>query len=700
MRKLLFLLSGLIISTMLFSQHNYYWQNPLPQGANLLGVSFINPLTGWMAGDAGVILHTIDGGITWETQNSGIDNHEIYFRDENNGWVVGSGAIRHTTDGGQTWTAQNCPTFLDLYSISFINADTGWIFGSYQTVLRTFNGGQHWDLLCSGTPSSYWYNEGVFLSYNDGWAAGGNILGSSYGRICHSTDGGLTWQEVIRTSKNLNSISFPDQDTGYACGDNGLFLKTVNGGVSWDSAMITPYFSSILYMSFSNPHMGFALTEPNGLYNLMRTVDGGVNWTTYNLGSYYTNNQKIACTGDSTAYLAGYDGTMFKTSNFDDWQELCQGTHENLNDICFTDHMHAWSTGSNLIPSVIHTINGGQNWEVVPIPFNNPFMYSVICFYNDAEGIVGGDGGPIIKTNDGGNHWDTISRPQTSFLSKAGYFDRMHIAIVAWGGKILNSSDGGNSWVSFSSAKLTNFEDLCIIDSIHAYAVGDNVPQVVFTEDAGVTWTEVTTGTSEEFHSVFFLNSQEGWIGCNNGDVLHTTNAGQTWDTHSIQNANNILTIHFFDPMNGEAMNVRTRFFTYDGGVTWSSEDLPYNRIFNTAYYQDAHIAWFVGMGGTILLSSDFATAVTEKKKSDPSLLIYPNPANDQINLRADLHTITFPVVFTISDLFGREVKRINILSSLGLTNINNDLKDGVYIGSLKPTIGNDLKSKFIVLRK
>jgi photosystem II stability/assembly factor-like uncharacterized protein len=700
MRKTVFLLSGLIISTLLFSQHNYYWQNPLPQGANLLGVYFINPLTGWMAGDAGVVLHTIDGGNTWEFQNSGINNHEIYFRDENNGWVVGSGAIRHTTDGGQTWTAQNCPTLADLYSISFINADTGWIFGSYQTVLRTYNGGQHWDLLCSGSPTSYSYNQGVFLSYTNGWAAGRDFLGFSYGRICHSTDGGLTWQEDVTTSKNLNSLSFPDQDTGYVCGDNGLFLKTMNGGVSWDSATITPYASSLQYMCFSNPHTGFALTEPNGLYNLIRTLDGGLTWTTYNLGSYFTDNQKIACTGDSTAYIAGYNGSMFKTVNFNDWQELCQGSQENLTDICFPDAMQGWSTGPNLGSSLLHTVNGGQTWEIVPISFNSPFIYRVVSFYNDAEGIVGGDGGPIIKTSDGGNHWDTISIPPCSVLTKAGYFDRLHPVIAGWGGKILYSSDGGNNWDAYSSAKPTNFEGLCIIDPIHAYAVGDNVPQVVFTADAGATWNEVTTGTSEEFHSVFFLNSQEGWIGCNNGDVIHTTNAGQTWDTHSIQNANNILAIHFFDPMNGEAMNTNSRFFTYDGGVTWSSEDFPYNRTIATAYYQDPHIAWFVGGGGTILLSSDFATPVTEKKKTEAFLRIYPDPANDQINLRTDLQSITFPAVFTISDLMGRVVKRIDIPTPSGLNNVDNDLKDGVYIGSLRPSTGNDLKSKFMVLRK
>ena len=41
------------------------WQLPLPTGATLRAVAALSPLSGWAVGDAGTVLQTNDGGITW-----------------------------------------------------------------------------------------------------------------------------------------------------------------------------------------------------------------------------------------------------------------------------------------------------------------------------------------------------------------------------------------------------------------------------------------------------------------------------------------------------------------------------------------------------------------------------------------------------------------------------------------------------------
>ena len=47
------------------------WQNPLPQGNNLRGVSVVNANTGTLVGDYGTIVRTTDGGNNWTIQSSG-----------------------------------------------------------------------------------------------------------------------------------------------------------------------------------------------------------------------------------------------------------------------------------------------------------------------------------------------------------------------------------------------------------------------------------------------------------------------------------------------------------------------------------------------------------------------------------------------------------------------------------------------------
>lgn len=683
MKRTFLLVSGLILSTLIFCQNKYYWQNPRPEGANLQGVFFINPFTGWMVGDGGTILHTSDGGSSWVTQNSGVTKtlREAFFIDENIGWVVGNvNTILHTADGGLSWDQQYAPNYPDLYSVSFINADTGWAFGSYKTILGTTDGGQNWQLLSQGSSNDYFtYYEGVFLNSTDGWVVGGNFMGNPGGKIMHSNDGGITWQEVYSTNVSLNSISFPDPDTGYVCGNNGRILKTTNGGQSW--SVITTGLMQIdnLHVSFTDPEKGFLLLQGNGLYNVIRTSDGGMNWNTFEIGPPMQGFNKVFCTGESSAFFTGDNGLMMRTTDFgQNFEELCQGTHTTLNDICFTDFNNGWAAGCGYPSVVVHTVNSGQMWEEVSIPsFLYFFIIRGLRFYNDSEGIVVGDHGTIAKTSNAGVTWDTIPSQTTNILWRAGYFDRLHPVVIGWGGVVLTSSDSGNTWEKFQSTKNTTLTGLCILDSLHAYAVGYNVPQILYTGDRGGTWNEILTGTADGFYSVSFINQQEGWVGCGNGVVLHTADAGQTWNRHTITGGGSLIAIHFFNSMSGEAADMYTRYSTSNGGISWNAEGIPYNRMLTAAWYYDQHTAWFSGYGGTILLSSDSVTAVPEYKKQPQRLLLYPNPANKNI-------TIEIPGMksggrISLMNLWGHELINDRFTGSGTVLDISG-LPSGIYI--------------------
>ena len=81
----------------------WFWQNPLPQGNMLQGVSFTEASTGTAVGVFGTILRTTDGGSTWTAQDSGTTNRllGVSFTDASTGTAVGSGGtILRTTDGG------------------------------------------------------------------------------------------------------------------------------------------------------------------------------------------------------------------------------------------------------------------------------------------------------------------------------------------------------------------------------------------------------------------------------------------------------------------------------------------------------------------------------------------------------------------------------------------------------------------------
>ncbi len=91
------------------SRAQWRWQNPLPQGNNLRGVSLVTANTGTLVGDYGTIVRTTDGGNSWTIQSSGTTQTlwGVSFTDANNGSAVGeNGTIPRTTNGGANWLPQ------------------------------------------------------------------------------------------------------------------------------------------------------------------------------------------------------------------------------------------------------------------------------------------------------------------------------------------------------------------------------------------------------------------------------------------------------------------------------------------------------------------------------------------------------------------------------------------------------------------
>ena len=73
---------------------------------------FVSPSTGWTVGGNGLILKTVNSGLTWVQQTSGFSDvvHSVFFTSPSVGYVLGNSAVLKTTDAGATWTNQSVYT--------------------------------------------------------------------------------------------------------------------------------------------------------------------------------------------------------------------------------------------------------------------------------------------------------------------------------------------------------------------------------------------------------------------------------------------------------------------------------------------------------------------------------------------------------------------------------------------------------------
>ena len=118
-------------------------------------VMFTDLSHGWVVGDSGKVLRTTDGGNSWNyLTNTGVNVFEncktVFFLDANTGWIPSKQSdmfstpfLQHTTNGGITWETQITP-FGDqqgsnaIFSIYFVNPQTGWITGDRGRIARYY----------------------------------------------------------------------------------------------------------------------------------------------------------------------------------------------------------------------------------------------------------------------------------------------------------------------------------------------------------------------------------------------------------------------------------------------------------------------------------------------------------------------------------------------------------------------------------
>ncbi|MBL0711720.1 MAG: hypothetical protein JJV99_12015 [Colwellia sp.] len=91
----------------------------------------------------------------------------------------------------------------------------------------------------------------------------------------------------------------------------------------------------------------------------------------------------------------------------------------------------------------------------------------------------------------------------------------------------------------------------------------------------GKNWQQASVPVQTTLTSVFFLNSQLGWAVGHDAIILHTKDAGQTWNVQQYKPEleKPLLDVVFKSPLNGIAIGAYGLFFrTIDGGKTWHSE--------------------------------------------------------------------------------------------------------------------------------
>lgn len=252
---------------------------------DLVSVYFTSSEKGWVGGDGGYLAMTTDSGRTWmrQTLNSTDNINEIYFRNDESGYVLAGRRIYLTKDGGKNWRENIVvdkneyknltPEFL---SIRFSDKKRGWIVGSLSNqrdevvdslVLQTTDGGETWERVIVPAKQELYHLD--FTNNDNGWIVGNK------GLILNTRDGGSSWQiQSSGTTESLYNVEFRDSDNGVAVGGEGTILRTETGGAMWYK-IPSGVTKSLLRVNFTKDKTGW-IVGSGGV--ILRTDDKGKSW--------------------------------------------------------------------------------------------------------------------------------------------------------------------------------------------------------------------------------------------------------------------------------------------------------------------------------------------------------------------------------------------------------------------------------------
>ncbi|GAB4363377.1 MAG: hypothetical protein Kow0042_01210 [Calditrichia bacterium] len=293
------------------------WEIQFSGTSNALNaVYFLNPDTGWVVGASGTILHTTDGGFTWNPIGfpSSADLNDLYFFNPDTGLVVGADGVFRTTDGGVSWT--NIPTGITdpLLSVSFF--DNWGIAGAFsQSIIYSQDGGQSWSVAQSGFFGGGFYGA-IMLSPSLGFVGGENSIFQPL--VGKSSNGGATWTfHAFYLSNNegrIYSIDFTDEFIGYAASrlwdGRGAISKTQDGGANWTTSIFSEPLYGIDFPISNASLIGYAVGANGTIY---KTMDAGTFWLPLNSGTTARLNDVYFLHLD-LGYVVGETGTILKTT--------------------------------------------------------------------------------------------------------------------------------------------------------------------------------------------------------------------------------------------------------------------------------------------------------------------------------------------------------------------------------------------------
>jgi photosystem II stability/assembly factor-like uncharacterized protein len=547
---------------------------------------------------------------------------DIFYQPQNSSLYVFDTTKLNNINGGivtplelnlslSDWLRQPSGTTSNLNDIGFFDENKGIIVGDGGVVLRTINAGENWNV--ETVPTSNNLNSVSLIT--DGPYAGWVIAGGVGGNLIYSSDYGDTWSNF---NTNLNNevldLKFVSPNFGYAtiALPSRLAIYSEPGGTpQWtirNISGITGNLNSI----WSNSDASIVVAVGNA----DSIVKSSLNFSTTQLLTRKSQlNSVFVKTG--SIIVVGEGSIIFRSTDTTNWYTIDPLAHPiNWKSVYFPSTT-GWLVGS--VGSIRRTTNDGASWTSQNSGVTGVTLSSV-HFVDANIGIIGGDSGTLIWTENGGSDWNnhkdlsnnnwTTNKLNSVYLISHIIGLSTKIAVGNSGTIIRGDSskyrvirsigtyqstgtlvDGTYNNLTILSTTSTygslatfiviisngTISNITIVDRGRGFASGDNITvsvnggTVTFEVASTISlFDTITSGTTQNLNSVVFSsNPSIGIIVGNSGTVLSTNSGGLSWALITISGAGNLYSVCFYQSTVWACGASGKIFKSSNSGFTW-----------------------------------------------------------------------------------------------------------------------------------
>ena len=400
-----------------------------------------------------------------------------------------------------------------VFDIALHEDDFGFAAGNNDLILRLNKATGKWDLLDN------WEKGWVFKAVDYLEGTNGAFVAAGGNGMIVSTNGGGSWTEIAGAPVGIHALKIFSTTEILVSSNVGVFLWENNG---WTNLNL-PVSLNILDGFILDRNHIWAFTN-DAIPVTYYTTNGGSNWSVNS-----DIGRPDVMRFYNTQYGVATDGRMvFNTvDGGQHWTLVSNNAIANtVNGIAFGDSPGVLMAATlNAKPGI--SLDSGRTWTSQTTGLINSRSYSVAS-KSDSEFWIGNDLTGVMKTTDAGIIWKETCGPVRNIVQDLHFVDRQIGYACGAKGMLLRTADGGTHWEDISFGARSHL-------AIHGLSANDlwmGAAQRIFhSDDNGTTWTEKLVTSGSGVNDILPISSSRILAVTSTGIIYLSTDGGANWDT-------------------------------------------------------------------------------------------------------------------------------------------------------------------------